>query len=95
MEQENYNPQLPNNPLPKSPHQMTNAELDKEWLDSQQQQERQHRELRSRMDSLVSSQKELKTSVDQLARTRRIEWAILIVGGIAAIAAVVELFRAH
>ncbi|MFZ0826676.1 MAG: hypothetical protein WAO02_04560 [Verrucomicrobiia bacterium] len=37
----------------------------------------------------------LKASVDQLARPRWIDWAILIVGAIAAIGVVISLFLIH
>jgi hypothetical protein len=39
--------------------------------------------------------KEIKDSVDQLARPRWIDWAILIVGAIAAIGVVISLFLIH
>lgn len=47
----------------------------------------------------ISEVEKIKTSVDRLHRTRRIEWWILTVGAIAAIAGAVavliELFRGH
>jgi hypothetical protein len=39
--------------------------------------------------------KVLKTSVDRLARARWIDWAILVVGAIAAIGVVISLFLIH
>jgi hypothetical protein len=79
MEQKKY---IPNSisppPPPKSPGQKTDAELDGPGLDPQHQQERQHRELRSRVDSLLSIQSALKESVDRLHRARCVDKAILI-----------------
>lgn len=79
-------------PPPKAPSQMTDAELAAPSRDSQRDQERQHRELCGKIDSLDSShaasQSELKRLV---ARIHRIDIWILIAGGIAAIAGVVAV----
>ena len=52
-------------------------------------QERQHQEIRVRIDNVLSAQTGLQRSVD---RIYRIDVAILIVGSVAAIAAVILLF---
>jgi len=52
-------------------------------------QERQHQEIRVRIDDVLSAQTRLQRSVD---RIHRIDVAILIVGAVAAIAAVMLLF---
>ncbi len=52
-------------------------------------QERQHQEIRVRIDNVLSAQTGLQRSVD---RIHRIDVAILIVGAVAAIAAVILLF---
>jgi len=51
--------------------------------------ERQHRQIRVWVDDVLSAQTELRRSID---RIHRIDLAILIVGAIAAIAAVILLF---
>jgi len=95
MENKPYTPKLPANQLPKAPHQMTDAELDAPCPSPEMQQEKQHRKLCSRIDLLSGGQEKLKQSVDRLGRPRWIDWAILVAGGIAAVATVIELFRAH
>ncbi|MGA3145375.1 MAG: hypothetical protein ABSF10_20430 [Verrucomicrobiota bacterium] len=58
-----------------------------------------HKETMGEMGKLKTSVDGLKTSVDQLARTRRIEWWILAAGWIAAVAGVaavlLEFFLKH
>ena len=52
------------------------------------------RRLRKDIDTLNQGQKDLKFSVYQLAKPHWVLWATLVVGAIAAIAAVILLFRA-
>jgi len=73
---------------PKPPQKMTDVELQSS-SDQMHQQERQHRELCHRVDSLADGQADLKRSIERL---HCVDIAILIVGSIAAIAAVILLF---
>ena len=52
-----------------------------------------HTETMGEVGKLKTSGEQVKASVDRLAGARWIDWAILIAGGIAAIAAVILLFR--
>ncbi len=76
---------------PKSPHQMSDAELLVGGLDSMKHQDLRHRELRGRIDSLLSSQAELKLA---LAKIHRADVWILVVGSIAAVATVIFILLA-
>lgn len=73
---------------PRSPHQMSDEELRAGGLDSMKHQELRHRELRDRIDSLLSGQSDLKRS---LAKIHRADIAILFVGIVAAVAGVLLL----
>lgn len=79
MEYQGYTPHLPQNPPPQSPHKATDADLDKPFLDPQEQREKQHRESQGQLNEISAGLVDLKKSVDRLEDTRRIEWAILIV----------------
>jgi hypothetical protein len=52
-----------------------------------------HTETMGQVGKLKTSVEQVKASVDRLAGARWIDWAILIAGGVAAIAAVILLFR--
>jgi hypothetical protein len=97
MEQKPYTPNLEHPPPPKAPREMNDQELDEacrvHGFHEHFQQERQHRELRCRVDSLVSGQAELKDAMDRLARPHWVLWATLIATAVAAIAGVILLFR--
>jgi hypothetical protein len=72
---------------------MTDEELAAPGRDSQRDQERQHREVRGRIDALVSAQGKLKWSVDQLQKARPIDKAVLVVAAIGVLVGIGSLIR--